>query len=127
MVNVLDPNALSSQTKQVQRTKYFSIMVKANGLKPSTQYSAIYNGVVVNQFCKPYGGNLGQQLVSTDSGTIQFKYMMAVPYNQTYLVNNVSGNLEQNTTLSTSTATMQLQDPSGVSITTYIPINLMQA
>jgi hypothetical protein len=122
-INPLDPNGLTTPTQTIARVKYFPIEVTAVSLLPSTHYTAIYNGVVVNAFCKPFGGVLGQQLISNPTGQLLFQFLMGVPYNQTYLVNN--GTTTQNgISLSTTVSTLQLQDPNGNLSTTYLPINL---
>jgi len=126
-VNVIDASALSTPTQQVSRTKYFAIEVSANGLKPNTNYNVLYNGTNVDSFCKPFGGNLGAQLISTAKGSILFMFMMAIPYNQVYLVNNINNPNANNIVMAQSSITLQLEDPSGTLITTYIPINNMQA
>lgn len=125
-INFTDSNSLTTPIKGVTRVKYFPLEITSLGLLPSTNYSVYYNGTLVNSFCKPFGGNLGQQLISNSNGQLLFLFLMAIPYNQTYLVNNNQSTSANGVTLSTTNASLQLKDPNGNVTTTYLPINLKQ-
>ena len=120
-LNLTDSSVLTTLATKISRTKYFPFEVYAINLLPSSNYDVYYNGTLVNAFCKGYGIDLGSQLVSDKYGKILFMYLMAIPYNQTYLINNapnVAG------TISKPTATLELQAPNGLKSIVYIPFNL---
>jgi hypothetical protein len=124
-INLLDSSAPSTPVSQLSRIKYFPIEISAFGLKPKTNYDVLYNGQNVDNFCKPYGGVLGQKLISDETGQLLFQFHLGIQYTQIYLVNNDGSKSQSNSSsLSQQNASLQLVDPAGITITTYIPINL---
>jgi hypothetical protein len=124
-INLADPNSVSTPTTQLSRIKYFPIEMTAVGLKPLTNYDVFYNGQEVDAFCKPFGGVLGQQLISDATGQLLFQFHLGIQYTQIYLVNNDGSKSQSNSSsLSQQNASLQLVDPAGITITTYIPIHL---
>lgn len=117
MPNSTSP-ALTTPTSTINRVKYFPIELHCTNMIPSTVYDAYANGVLINAFCKPYGGVLGAPLKSTVGGKLTFQYHAAVPYRQTYLVNPPTSN---NATVSTA-ITINLVDPFNNSSTVSIPL-----
>jgi hypothetical protein len=73
---------------------------------PNTQYDMYVDGVLMNAFCKPYGKNLGNPMISGPDVKLLVQYHMGIPYNHKYLVppTNISG-------LMTNSKMIQFVDP----------------
>ena len=123
-LNFSDPAVLTTQVSSLQRVKYIPLEIHAVSLLPSASYKIYYNGILVNDFCKPYGGDLGAPLVSDVYGKLSFLFLMSISYNQSYLVNNTPVPNDTNPQLSNITATLELEAPNGNRSVNYIPISL---
>jgi len=123
-LNYTDSAVINTPVNYIQRVKYIPLEIRAINLKVSTVYNVYYNGNKVNDFCKGYGQNLGAPLVSGTNGQLTFMFLMVIPYNQTYLVNNNPSASDPNAQLSEITATLELEAPDGSRSTNYIPILL---
>lgn len=122
ILNFSDPAVLTTRINSVTRTKYIPLEIHAISLMNNASYQVYYNGDLVNAFCKPFGGNLGAPLISDVNGKLTFLFMMAIPYNQKYLVNNAS--VGAGTQLSQVTSTLELVAPNGNRSINYIPLTL---
>lgn len=47
-----------------------SLTLRLSSARPTTPMNVFFDGVLVNQYCAPQGGSLGQSLVSDDTGAI---------------------------------------------------------
>jgi len=112
-------DALTTPTSQITKTRYFSIEITCAGMVPQTQYNAYVDGVLVNAFCKPFGGNLGDPLIAGTNGQLVLQYLMGVPYNQKYVTTPTS-----TTDLINKPLMITFVDPKGRASTTYLPVIL---
>ena len=112
-------DVLTTSTTKVLKTRYFSIELQCVSMVPNTQYDIYVEGVLMNAFCKPYGKNLGDPLISGPDGRLLVQYLMSIPYNQQYLTikADVSGYMAKSQMI-------EFRDPSGRSSVTYIPIRM---
>lgn len=108
---------LTSQTNKIRKTKCYPLEIVATSLFPSTKYDLYCDGVNMNAFAKPYGGNLGDPIVSDVTGQVKILFLFNIDYNQNYI---------QNATLNNSTLnknkTIELHDPSGRVVYSYLPV-----
>lgn len=79
-INALSPDA-SNDTFQ---TKARRLILKANGLKPLTKHDIYYDGILYNFATRPWGGNLGDALITDAKGFIQFESLYESPFEGTY-------------------------------------------
>lgn len=119
----ISPSQLTTQVRVLAKTKYFPLEIQGVGLKPITIYDAYFDGIKVNAFCKPYGKNLGDPMISDDAGKLKIQFHMAIQYNQKYLT--APANASDSSNIFNHHKTFQLTDPSsGKSSLYYIPILL---
>lgn len=84
---------LTTQANSINRTKYFPIEFYCTNMLPNTTYNAYIDGILINAFCKPFGGKMGSPLTSDGTGKLLVVYMFSIPYVQSFLVNpNVPNN-----------------------------------
>jgi hypothetical protein len=116
---VLSTTNLTNLTSNISKTKYFSIEIMCVDMQPNTQYDIYADGIKVNAFCKPFGGNLGDALIGGPDGKLLIQYHMQIQYNNRYLSINPDsdGYMQRN-------CQIQLVDPNGRSSYTYIPIRM---
>jgi hypothetical protein len=119
MINSLDPNALTMNTKRIRKTRCFPIELSCSDMPINTQYDVYMDGVKINAFCKPYGKNLGGDIISDANGKIMVLLLLDIPYDANYLTT-------QNTTEGyyTQAKIIEFRDPSGKSSKLQLPINL---
>ena len=114
---LLANNNLSTIINTITKTKCFPMEILATGMVPGTVYTVTVSGVNVGAFCKPFGGNLGDPLISDISGRCQFLWLLNIDYN---------GNMISNSTLNIQTINKNLvmlfTDPGGNSNEVYIPV-----
>jgi hypothetical protein len=107
---------LTTQSSKVVKHRCFPIEIAAKGLAPKTNYNAFFDGVNVNAFIKPYGKNLGTQIISDAKGQIKALFLMNINYNENFITNT------QTTAKSiTRNRVLTLVDPNGNATTSYIP------
>lgn len=117
---LVDPAQLNIQAQNIVKTKYFPIELSCSNMIPNAQYNAFVGSTNVNDLCKPYGGKLGQQIVASATGKVIFQFMVAVQYNQQYLVNPIA---DENSLVNGSLI-LTLIDPFNRSSTVNIPVLL---
>ena len=118
---MIDSNQLTTQATSIQRVKYFPVELFCTNMMPNSPYDIYVDDVLVNDFCKPYGGNLGDDLISDANGKLRIQWMFSINYNQNYLSNQ-----NNSTGVVNSTKTIRFVDPHGRESLTYMPI-LMKA
>lgn len=75
---------LDSQAPEVFRNTATTLNMQFRGLKANTTYSLTINGVEYGFLAKPFGGDLGDPLVSNTSGQLVFSVLYEVPYEGSY-------------------------------------------
>lgn len=121
MVTTFTDPRLTTPATSIPRVKYWPLEVYCCNCLPNTNYDAYANNVNINAFCKPYGGKLGQQLQANSSGRLLFQYMMAIPYNQNYVV---QPSVNAASAMVSSVMNISLVDPFGNQSTVAIPMAL---
>jgi len=107
---------LTTQASKVVKHRCFPIEIAAKGLAPKTNYNVFFDGTNVNAFVKPYGKNLGAQLVSDVKGQVKALFLLNINYNENYITNTQpkARSISRNRVLN-------LVDPNGNVTTSYIP------
>lgn len=118
MASSFSSQQLQTQATKIAKTKYFPIELHCSNMIPGTTYDAYANSVLINAFCRPYGGRLGSPLTSNSQGQLTFQYLASVNYVQSYVVNPQVGN----NNLIESGITIHLVDPFNNSSTYTIPM-----
>lgn len=78
-------NNTTTPATTIPRQKYFPIEVYCAGMLPNTTYDLYLDGNLWNNYCKPYGGNLGAPLTSGSNGKLIIQMHVKVSYVQNYL------------------------------------------
>ncbi|SRR6266571_3026348 len=107
---------LTTQASKVVKHRCFPIEIVAKGLYPTTNYNVFFDGTNVNAFIKPYGKNLGSQIVSDTKGQIKALFLMNINYNENYITNTPPSAISIN-----RNRVLTFVDPNGNATTTYIP------
>ena len=90
-----------------------------NGAKPYTQYTVYSDGYNLSCRVKPFGRNLGESLISDQSGKLNFSlFYLDVP-EQTGIINNFPS-VASKTTDVQSDKILYIVDPTGTSIITKV-------
>lgn len=113
---IVSPSALTVQANQIVRTKYFPIEFYLANMLPNTAYDAYIDGQLVNAFCKPFGGLLGDPLKSDSTGKLRVQLHYSVQFSQQFLT---TPNL--NNKLIESSKTITFVDPFNRKSTANIP------
>jgi hypothetical protein len=117
MVLAISADQLTSASRGLSKTKYFPIELFCSNMLPNTNYDVFYDGIQVNEFCKPFGGNLGDALTSSSDGKLTTIFFLSVQYNQQYL----SGTNSMDKLIK-SKKVIEFRSPQGVSSITYLPM-----
>lgn len=120
MTQIISSAQLTTPATKLGRTKYHPVELYCTNMIPGTQYNAYYDGVLVNAFCKPFGGNLGDNLLSSAQGKLTILFLMSISYNPKYLVVPTNTN-NSNSNIYVQNKQFQLIDAFGRSSITYIP------
>jgi hypothetical protein len=110
---------LTTPATSIQRVKYFPLEVSCSNMVPGATYDVYANGVNVDAFCKPYGGVLGAPLTANSSGKLTFQYHMAMPYQQSYVVQPMAS---PTTALVNAAMVLSMVDPFGNKSTINVPL-----
>jgi len=112
-------DTLTNPLSKIAKTRYFSVELQCMDMIPNTQYDMYVDGIKMNAFCKPFGGNLGDPLIAGLNGKLLIQYHMAIPYNNQYLTvkPDEKGYKAKNQMI-------ELRDPNGISSFTYLPIRM---
>lgn len=114
---------ITTPTTRVQRTRYVPLEMVCTNMVPNTTYNVYFQSILVNAFCKPFGGNLGAPLVSDSNGRLVFQFHMAMQYRQNYLVAPGNPHVVTNkSNITTQPKTLHLIDAFGNSSKTFIPM-----
>lgn len=108
---------LTTATKKVTKTKCFPVELYCTNMKPDTKYDFYCDGVLMNAFCKPFGKNLGDQIISDPNGKVQVLFLFNIEYNENFIINKV---VEDG--LLTKSRVLEFVSPSGGSSKTYMPV-----
>ncbi len=119
MVLSITSSALTQSAQKIDKIRYFSIELQCVAMLPNTQYDFYVDGIIKNDFCRPFGKNLGDPLIADDTGKLLVQYHMGVPFNQKYLTNKVdeSGYMSK-------TQKLEFRDPNGTSSISYMPMRV---
>jgi hypothetical protein len=71
-------------TQDTLRSKAFNVPISVTGLKPNTKYDFYLDSVLYTWACKPFGKNLGDNLVSDASGKLTFYFLYDFQYEGNY-------------------------------------------
>jgi hypothetical protein len=76
-------------TTDTLRSKAFNIPIESGSLKPNTKYDFYLDSILYNWACKPWGKNLGDDLVSDDEGKLYFNFLYDFQYEGNYAFDNL--------------------------------------
>lgn len=62
----------------IRRTRATTIVLSANGLKPTSKYTLWCNGVDMSWACKTHGTRMGDPLISDEKGNLTVQFMCEV-------------------------------------------------
>lgn len=116
----LDASLLTSPTQNIVKTKYFPVEISCSSMLPSTTYSVYYDGILVNSFCKPFGKNLGDPIISDATGKLKLQFHMAIQYNQKYLI--APGTSTKSSNILQQNKILQFVSVNGASFLVHIPL-----
>lgn len=111
--------SLTTQVTKVDKTKYFPVELYCTNMVPGTKYNVFYDGINVNGFCKPFGGNLGDSLISDQTGRLIVLFLVSMQYKTQYLVAQTP-----NANILSITKKIELVNAQGTSSITYLPLVL---
>lgn len=114
-------DALTTPATNIIKTQYFNVELRCVNMVPNTQYDAYVDGAKVNAFCKPFGGNLGDPLLSGPDGTLVLQYHMGISYVQKYVT---KPNTPLQPQLVNKPKMITFVDPKGRMSTTYLPVTM---
>lgn len=117
MVLALSSTQLTSPATAIGKIKYFPVELSCSNMLPSSPHDVYFEGVQVNAFCKPFGGNLGDPIISNEMGQLHILFLMSVQYNQQYLVSHTTQD-----NLVSMKKTLEFRDSTGQSSVSYIPM-----
>lgn len=118
-VNLNSEQLTTPNVGSIGRTKYFPMEIFCTNMKPNTTYDAYFDGVLVNAFCKPWGGDLGASLTSDVNGRLMILFLFSIQYYQQFLMVQTS---DKN--MISASKVFELRSPTGSSSITYIPMVL---
>lgn len=111
-------NVLKDSGQPTPRSKTFAIPITVKSLKLNTIYSFFINGVNMNWACKPFGGTLGGNILSDNTGTVNFQFL----HDQQHLQGLMATGTSNDILLSRLKA--ELRGPTNDSTFFYIPVHL---
>ena len=76
-------------TSDTARSKAFNVPIECMGLKPNTKYNFFLDGVDYSWAAKPWGKNLGEDLVSDNEGKLSFYFLYDFQYEGNYAFDNL--------------------------------------
>lgn len=117
---MFNTNQINTQANSIQRIRYFPVELYCANMMPNTKYNVFMDGQQVNDFCKPFGGTLGDDIIADNNGRITVQLMLGIAYNQSFLVNQTV----DETGLVSTAKTVTFVDPHGRESVTYLPIVL---
>jgi hypothetical protein len=82
-------DVFSDVTSDTVRSKTFNVPADVSGLKAKTNYDFYLDGVQYNWACKPFGRQLGDQLVSDPEGKLKFNFLYDFQYEGNYAFDNL--------------------------------------
>jgi hypothetical protein len=108
---------LTTPASKVVKTKCYPMEIFGTGLSPNTKYDLHYDGINMNAFCKPYGKNLGDQIMSDEQGQCKVLFLMNIEYNLSYITNTKTDN-----TIINRKKIIELINPNGGTSTSTVNI-----
>jgi hypothetical protein len=122
MVLSVTDSTLTTAAQKITKVRYFPVEIQATSMRPLATYDFFVDGVNMNAFVKPFGGDLGDPITADLNGKILIQYHMAIPYNQQYLTSGVpqDGYIQKSKQL-------QFVDANGQTAITYLPIRVKAA
>lgn len=115
----LSSELLTTRTNKISRKKCFVIDLYFVSMLSNTKYDVFLDGINVNAFCKPFGKNLGDSLISSSTGIISANLLMDIEYDNNYASLNAGDNVMIN-----KSKLLEVVSPSGVRTGFEIPIIL---
>jgi hypothetical protein len=109
-------NAVFTTSVGFSKVKAFAIPNVIKGLKANSPYDLYVNKINMDWACQPFGGNLGDPLISDATGTLTFTWFFEQQYYQGIAVQGLNSS---NTYL-----TMELRGQDNISSFYYLPVNL---
>ena len=104
----------------VMKASCWNLPVKIGSLKINSKYKFYDNNVDMGWACKPVGKKLGDDLVSNDSGIIEFTFLFETSYQTSYAL-NVSKSKD---TITQNLTCELVPDSGGRSAIFYIPVSM---
>lgn len=115
----LDANALTTSAKSIKKVRCFPIELSCSDMTINTQYDVYMDGIKINAFCKPYGKNLGDPIISDMNGKAMVLLLLDIQYDANYLTAQNTNNGYY-----TQSKIIEFRDPTGRSSRIQLPINL---
>jgi hypothetical protein len=109
-------NTVLNDSQSFTKVKSFAIPNTLVGLKASSPYDFFVNNINMNWAVQPFGGELGDQLISDTQGKLNFIWFFEQQYFHGYVVNGLNN---VNTYL-----TLELRGKDNISSFYYLPLNL---
>lgn len=108
--------ALTTSTNKINKVRCFPIELHCVNMKPLTKYNFYFNGTLMNAFCKPFGKNLGADIIADANGRLTILFLMNISYNDRYVVTQTD-----DLSYYTKNNVFEFIDPSGISSKSYLP------
>lgn len=84
MIKSTPSSLIPDASNDTYQGKARRIILKTTGLKPLTKHDVYFDGILYNFATKPYGGNIGDPLISDNGGYIQFESLYEHPFEGSY-------------------------------------------
>lgn len=117
------------------RSKTFAVPATVNGLRPTTNFDFYLDGILFNWACKPWGGNLGDQLQSDIYGKLNFIFLYDFQYEGNYAFDSIPNTTTPASAYNqpgpdvynyfTTTRFIELKGPGGAYASAYYPLRLL--
>lgn len=109
-------NTVLQNSTSFSKVQAFAIPQNLVGLKPNSPFDFFVNGVNMNWATQPFGGELGDQLISDAKGNLTFTWHLEQQYFHSYAINGLN---TANTYL-----TLEMRGKDNISSFFYIPVSL---
>lgn len=111
-------NVLKDSGQPTLRSRAFAIPILVKSLKPNSIYQFFVSNINMGWACKPFGGTLGANLVTDNTGTLNFKFL----YDQRHQSGIIANNNDNSPV--TSQLLCHVVDTSNSATYFYIPVHL---
>jgi hypothetical protein len=112
---------LTTAAQKIKKVRYYSVEVFSAGMLPETQYDFYVDGVLSNAFCRPFGKNLGDPMISGKDGKLLVQYHMSLPFDQQFLISKIDA---QESGYMAKSKMFEFVDSKGNRSQTFYPVRL---